>query len=162
MGTKIDIPTFLKKPFLARRLSSCWCWHTEFDTLVWSEFSNNSDQYKDLPVVWISGQIIQTTIEEYTTCMFMENLTGIRTRKIPCFKRTMKELAIATQRLPLTFKLNAQMNDRKTTSTGDKYTTKPNQTRNATNKSSAISCNFKSTHSSCIQACPNSLSHFTY
>lgn len=86
----------------------------------------------------------------------------IRTREIPHFKRTGKELAIATQRLPLTFKLNAQMKDRKTTSPGDKYITKPNQTRIATNKSTATPCNFKSTHFSCIQACPNSLSHFTY
>lgn len=52
---------------------------------------------------------------------------GIRTREIPRFKRTGKELAITTQRSPLTFKLNAQMNDRKTTTPGDKYITKPNQ-----------------------------------
>lgn len=46
------------------------------------------------------------------TCTFMENLTGVRTKEIPRFKRTGKELATAIQRLPLTFKLNAQMNDK--------------------------------------------------
>lgn len=82
-------------------------------------------------------------------------------KRNPTLQKNRKRIGHCNTKAPSHIQVKCP-DERQTTSPGDKHTIKQNQTRNATNKSTASPGNFKSTRFSCIQAYPNSLSHFTY